>query len=91
MKKAQKNDFDDLEQVHSKMEYIEVDSHEFEREMTMIYLQLKGEFSPQKTAHRTDDLSISQDLLMPSVKNVDKLDFTVPDFVSVECKKTNIS
>lgn len=49
-------------------EYKRVDPKAFEREMTMVYLQLKGEFSKEHVASMNSAILVTEDMLTPNVK-----------------------
>ena len=90
MKNKHEKDLNNQEQINSGLEYSEVNPREFEREMTMVYLQLKGEFSPERVSGSTEKLAITQDLLMPSVMDIEKPLFPDPHFITVICKKAEV-
>lgn len=90
MNNKHEKDLNNQGQLHSGLEYSEVNPSEFEREMTMVYLQLKGEFSPERVSGSTEKLAITQDLLMPSVMDIDKPVISEPHFIAVICKKAEV-
>lgn len=66
--------------LSGKIEYSQVNPEQFEREMTMVYLQLKGEFTTQRTSRIQQDFSVQESRIDVSLDGLDS--FSLPDLPS---------
>lgn len=56
------------DESESKTNYQQVSAENFEQEMTLVYLMLKGEYSQQKVVDNMDNLAINKAMLSPFCK-----------------------